>query len=177
MHDEAGASLILAIVFLVVVGALATSTLARITSAFNDRTSLDATRNREYAADAAIEYAIAAVRSTADGTQAGPGLSSCPPTGQPSPHKNFSYSYQIPQPSGASFSIRVDCVNDPISSFNGGFLQRDVLFTACADQGSDCDSANNNRAIIRAQINYQASGALDAPVVTGTIVQSWSVNG
>jgi hypothetical protein len=166
--DERGASLVLAIVFLLVVGALATATLAHITSGLNSRRSLDAVRDREYAADAAIEYAIADVR-TAGGS--GPALSSCPPPGSPTPgHTHFFYQYQV-----AGKAIRVDCINAATLTFSG-FTQRNVIFVACDDKGSDCDSASNNKTIIRAQVNYQALGSLTAPVITGTQIQSWSVN-
>ena len=167
-RDERGASLALAIVFLLVVGALAMATLGHITSGLNNRRTLDAIRDREYAADAAIEYAIADVR-VAGGS--GPALSSCPP---PSPtttgHTHFSYSYQV-----AGKAMRVDCINAPTLTFSG-FTQRNVIFVVCEDKGSDCDFASNNKTIIRAQVNYQALGPLAAPVITGTLIQSWSVN-
>jgi hypothetical protein len=167
-RDERGASLALAIVFLVVVGAIAMATLSNITSGLNNRRTLDAIRNREYAADAAIEYAIADVR-VAGGS--GPALSSCPPPGSPTTgHTHFFYQYQV-----AGKAMRVDCINAATLTFSG-FTQRNVIFVACEDKGSDCDSASNNRTIIRAQVNYQALGSLNAPVITGTQVQSWSVN-
>ena len=72
--------------------------------------------------------------------------------------------------------MRVDCVNVPTLTFSG-FLQRNVIFTACEDKGTDCDFASNNKTLIRAQVNYQALGPQSSPVVTGTLVQSWSVNG
>ena len=72
--DERGASLILAIVFMVVVGGIVGGTLAMVSSGLKNRAQLDQARDREYAADGAIEYAIAQVRTTG-GT--GPGLSSC----------------------------------------------------------------------------------------------------
>ena len=167
-YDERGASLVLALVFLIVIGGLAMATLANITTGLNNRRTLDSIRNREYAADAAIEYAIADVR-VAGGS--GPALSSCPPPGSPTPgHTHFSYSYQV-----AGKSMRVDCINAPTLTFSG-FSQRNVIFVACEDKGSDCDSASNNKTIIRAQVNYQALGPLTAPVITGTQIQSWSVN-
>jgi hypothetical protein len=167
-RDERGASLVLAIVFLVVVGALTTATLAHITSGLNQRRTLDSVRDREYAADAAIEYAIADVR-VAPGP--GPALSSCPPPSPPTTdHTHFGYHYQV-----AGKAMRVDCINAPTLTF-GGFTQRNVIFVACEDSGSDCGSPSGNKTIIRAQVNYQALGQLNAPVITGTQIQSWSVN-
>ena len=58
MEGERGASLILAIVFMVVIGAISAAVLATTTSGLQDRVVLDQARNREYAADGAIEIAI-----------------------------------------------------------------------------------------------------------------------
>ena len=47
---------------MVIIGAIAGVTLAGITTGLKNRNNLDNGRDRDYAADAAIEYAIAAVR-------------------------------------------------------------------------------------------------------------------
>jgi type II secretory pathway component PulK len=156
-RDERGASLVLAIAFVVVIGALAAATLAAITSAFNNRSSLDASRDREYSADAGVEYAIAAVRAMSS-----PGITSCQ---APNP---TSYSYTV-----GGITIRVDCANNSTLTFNG-FAQRNVVFTACKETGVACTSSSS---IIRAQVNYEAIGQLNSPTIIGTVVQSWSVNG
>src|SRR5689334_571166 len=63
MQGEQGASLILAIVFMVVVGAISGAVLATTASGLQSRVALDQARNREYAADGAIEIAITRVRN------------------------------------------------------------------------------------------------------------------
>ena len=60
-RDERGAALILAIAFMVIIGATAGATLAMVTSGLHNRRTLDTVHDREYAADAAVEYTIAAV--------------------------------------------------------------------------------------------------------------------
>ena len=61
-QGERGASLILAIAFMVVVGAISAAVLATTTSGLQDRVALDQARNREYDADGAIETTIAQAR-------------------------------------------------------------------------------------------------------------------
>jgi Tfp pilus assembly protein PilX len=155
--DERGASLVLAIAFMVVIGALAVATLSMITSGLNNRRTLDDVRDREYGADAAIQYAIAHVR-TKNAIGGGPAVEPCE-AGLPA-------SYTI---DGDNY--HVDCTNALAVTFDG-FLQRNVIFVACRGT-SDCDPADE---IIRAQVNFQALGGGNAPVVvTRTWVQSWSV--
>jgi Tfp pilus assembly protein PilX len=156
-RDERGASLVLAIAFLVVVGSIGVAMLSAITSAMNDRTVLDGVRDREYAADGAIEAAIVQVRGLTD---PGPGLAPCAPAGH--------YTHSL-----ANIQIRVDCANAPTLTLSS-FLQRNVIFSACLDTGAACVDAN---AIMRAQVNFQAVGSGAALQVTRTWVQSWSVNG
>ncbi len=157
--DERGAALILAIAFMVVVGATAGATLAMVTSGLHNRRTLDTVRDREYAADAAIEYAIAAVRSL---PEPGPALMPCGP-----------YVYSVPP---NNTSIHVDCKPLPTRTFSG-FLQLNVVFTACVGSLSvTCGSAGHPD-IIRAQVNFQATTSSSLVIVTRTWVQSWSVNG
>jgi hypothetical protein len=161
--DERGASLVLAIAFTVVAGAIGASLLPGITSGVNGLSVLDTARNRQYAADAGIERSIARVRGLSN-----PGVTSCGSTDiyQPSTTPDPAF-----DPAHHGFPIRVDCLNVPaVTTGPGGIpvVQRDVMFTACLNTGSSCSDAND---IIRAQVNYQGSG-------TGTVyVESWSVNG
>jgi type II secretory pathway pseudopilin PulG len=158
-HDETGASLILAIAFIVVIGAIIGATLTLLTSGLNQRNILDQARNREYAADAAINYAISQTRAL---PAPGAALSPCGPFNT----ANLN-----------NFSIRVDCTNVPTTTFSG-FLQRNVIFVACLKDGSNACGGSNNPVIIRAQVNFQGTGTPgDTVNITGTTVQSWSVLG
>ena len=114
---ERGASLVLAIAFMVVIGAIAMATLAMITSGLNNRRTLDEVRDREYGADAAIEFAIANVR-TLDSPNGGPALQNCADGAARAPYTVDGHSYHV------------DCQNAPAVTF-GGLLQRNVIFTAC----------------------------------------------
>jgi hypothetical protein len=158
VRDQRGASLILAITFMVVVGGVSLATLSYITNGATQRKALDQARNREYAADGAVEYAIAQVRENpAILAAGGPGVAPCSINPQPQKVNGF--------------AIHVDCANAPTLA-PGGFVQRNVIFTAC-EGTAPCKPAN---AIVRAQINYQASSVAGTLTVTRTWVQSWSVN-
>jgi Tfp pilus assembly protein PilX len=153
-RSEQGAALVLAIGVMVVIGMIATTSLALITTSLHARANLDPIRDRQYAADGAVESAIATVRTVAD---PGPGLASC---GGP---------YTYPAVNGVA--IRVVCANAPTLTTTG-YLQRNVIFTACVDTGAVC---TDSTAIVRAQVNYEAA-SITAPTITRTYVQSWSVN-
>jgi hypothetical protein len=151
-RGEGGASLILAIAFMVVVGGVSLATLSYVTSGIGDRKVLDEVRDREYAADGAIEYAIAQVRQIGG---PGPGMAACGP-----------YEREL-----NGVEIHVDCTNAPAMT-SDGFLQRNVIFAACEADKAPCD---NNDTIIRSQVNFQATGVQGTLVVTRTWTQSWSV--
>ncbi|HEY7137713.1 MAG TPA: hypothetical protein VIB48_21850 [Acidimicrobiia bacterium] len=153
-RDERGASLILAVAFMVIVGAISASLFSMITSSVNDRTILDGVRNREYAADAGVEFAIAQVRSLP-----APGDTPC---GGP---------YLRSAVDGVA--IRVECSND-FAVTRSGFQQFNVVFTACAQSGNTACGDATTPVIVRAEINYQRAATQPA---TRTYVQSWSVNG
>jgi hypothetical protein len=161
MQGERGATLILAIAFLVVVGAIGAAMISSVTSGFNGRTVLDQVRNRQYAADGAIERSIAKVRANS-------GVPTCTVA---SPD-----TYSQGGTSDVTFkdnSIRVDCTIVPgiAGSSNGVLgLQNNVAFTACPDTGAACTTAST---IIQAQVNFQSTGS---PASVSTSVQAWSVN-
>ena len=157
-HADSGASLILAIGFMLVIGLIGGALAMLVTSGLGNRTTLQKLRNTQYSADGAIEQAISQVR----------GLTCTSPTTSGSfPDLDATRLNKI--------AIRVDWVTDctgMIQGADGKFLtQRDVTFTACADTGNSCDPA---KTIIRAQVNFQQQVAGGA--VTKTYVLSWSVN-
>jgi hypothetical protein len=140
---------LLAIGFVVMVSAIGGGLAALATSSVNNRNTLEFVRNREYAADGAIENAISQVRAL---TCASPGAS-------------------IVDSSLNGVAIRVDWVNACVSvaDSNGTLItQRNVIFTAFCNVPSDT-TCRIPDVIIRAQVNFQ-----DAPAKT--FVQSWSVN-
>ena len=155
-HDDRGAALFIAVGFVVLVGAVVAGLVSVAVSSLNDRAILVAVRNRQYAADGAIEQAITQVRMGG-----GTPLSSCSAAGG-----NLVTSVN-------SVAIRVDWRNacTVIRGTDGGAVaQHDVIFSACVDKGQPCAS---NAIIINAQVNFEqgTSGA-----VTKTYVQSWSIN-
>ena len=156
-RDERGAALVLAIVFMVVVGAVGGGVLASLTSGQNNGAHLTAARNREYAADAAVESSIAKTRVALLGN-----TTSCS-TDSP-------YTFENP-----SIKIHVDCFNSPVLIAGPGgtiLAQNNVTFNACLFTGSGAgDACTASSTIISASVNFQKTGS---PVAT--YVQSWSVN-
>lgn len=156
-RDERGVALILAIAFMVVIGVISASLFTLITSSANHRAQLDVVRDRQYAADAAVEASIARVRALGS---AGPGLTSC---GGP----------DVSTLNGVS--IRVTCANAPTLTTQL-YLQRNVIFTASCFNDAACA---DDTVVVRAQVNFESpSDAADyqAGDITHTSVQSWSVN-
>ena len=64
-HEDRGAALILAVAFVVMFGSIGAGLAALVTSSVNNRGSLESVRDRQYAADGAIEDAIVQVRLAA----------------------------------------------------------------------------------------------------------------
>jgi len=156
-HEDRGAALILAVAFVVMIGTIGAGLAALVTSSVNNRGALEKVRDRQYAADGAIEDAIVQVRLAATS-----GSDTC-----------ASNSGVSRTPSINSSDIRVDWRSacGVVRSAEGLVLvQRDVIFSACLDTNVACTDAS---IIIRAQVNFEqaASGA-----VTKTYVQSWSMN-
>jgi type II secretory pathway pseudopilin PulG len=158
VRDERGASLVLAIAFLVVVAAISAGVLPMITSSIHDRVSLDAVRNREYAADGAVEAAITQTRSR---MTAGNALDPC-----------LTSTLALD-----GTTIRVECSYVPAPTLSG-YFQRNVIFTACVRSSSTACGQPATPIVLRAQVNFASSAALDASSITvdRTYVQSWSVN-
>jgi Tfp pilus assembly protein PilX len=159
-RDERGAALALAIVFLVVIGALTGALLSSLASSLHNRVTLDQVRDREYAADGAIQDAIAQIRAIpASSTYAGPGQSPCGP---------FTHTLN-------SVTIHVDCIGAPAVT-RDLYLQRNVIFTTCLDSDKSSGRCPESKVIIRAQVNFQATGSYASLQIQRTWVQAWSVN-
>ena len=163
-RDERGASLVLAILFVVVIGGIMGASFTLVNSGLQNRASLDVARNREYAADAAVEYAITQVR---DLPAPGPGFTGCA-AGTP----GYPYTYASVPDNATTVDIRVNCTNVPTLTFSG-YQQQNVIFNACIENGADCTDSTS---IIRAQVNFEAERSGTVVSVTRTWVQSWSVN-
>jgi len=138
------------------IGAISAGLAGLVTSSLNNRASLQEVRNREYAADGAVEDAIAQIRGRFDDRSTSCG-----------------------DPGGASSSvvnalvIRVDwrpACTTLLGTDGLVVVQRNVLFAACLDQSRACDDA---QVIIRAQVNFQQNAD---GTIAKTFVQSWSVD-
>lgn len=152
---DRGASLVMAIGFVVLIGSIAAGLSALVTSSTNNRLTLTEVRDRQYAADGAVEEAITAVRaldrSTTGACSASAGNRSTTING---------------------YQVRVDWQNvcGVVRTATGELVaQRNVVFSACLDGGAVC---NEQSVILRAQVNFQQAAT---GLVTRTWVQSWSV--
>jgi type II secretory pathway component PulK len=159
LRGERGAALILAIAFLVVIGVVGGAVLSAVSSGINARSGLDQARNRQYAADAAIDSTIALVRQR---MSSGNALAPC-----------IGNTVTL-----NGVQIAVACNYVPTVTAGYHFLQRNVALTAtCASaQGPKCPTTA--AVIIRAQVNFASPAIATDPSisVTRTYVQSWSVN-
>lgn len=147
---DRGAALALVVVFTVMIGAISASLVPVVNSTLTHRTTLETVRNREYAADAAVEVAITQARAFTCATSPG---------------------YTVDASTNHT-SIRVEWQNacgTVVASDGSDYPQRNVIFTACENTGASCVP---DAVIVRTQVNFEpASGP-----VTRTVVQSWSVH-
>jgi hypothetical protein len=150
-HKDCGAALLLAIGSVLMIGAISAGLAAAATSSLNNRNTLSQIRDRQYAADGAVEQAITVVRSSTTCT---------------------AVSGSNTDSSMNSAGIRVDWLTactSILSSDGSMYPQRDVVFSACLNTGSACVAS---QVIVTAQVNFEpATGT-----VTKTFVQYWSVN-
>jgi hypothetical protein len=171
-RDERGASLVLAIAFMLVIGGISGAVLSSVASGLNDRTALDRARNREYAADGLVDYAIAQARvpiaqwSAGSPASVSAFLTSATSTGCGGPYSP-SLGNVPPAAQLNNVNIRVDCTPAPALT-RSGYIQRNAIFTACLDTGVACTDASS---IVRAQVNFSDLATDPARV------QAWSVNG
>ena len=135
-----------------------------VTSSTLSSVSLQRTRDRQYAADAAVEQAIRFVHTDTT-TNAFVGSYCSTQSGR-----------QFLTPTPATINnvrIRVDCIGAPVpvlDDLNRVVIQRNVIFLACVVNGTTaCTDAT---AILTAKVNFPTNAA---GAVVGSFVQSWSV--
>jgi hypothetical protein len=161
-RGEEGATLILVIGFMVMVGLISAGLATQLASSSSTRIALDKSRNREYAADGAILTNIARVRDNIVNH------------GQAVPPSDPCGSKVVRTLNGVT--VQVDCTYTRSLTLSG-FLQRDATFVACELQ-SGGGACPGSAVIIRAQVNYASQNPPgDASVqVSKTYIQTWSVN-
>jgi hypothetical protein len=153
-QSEQGGTLMLAIGFVLMIGAISAGLLGFITTSVSHRSSLEALRNRQYAADGAVEYAISTLRGAPTELNA----SACP---------------TVYPPVLNGFEMRVDCDHVLSMIVEDGLLlrQRSVIFNACVLTPAD-DPCAPDTTVVSAQVTFAQQSGL----VIGTSIQSWSVN-
>jgi hypothetical protein len=157
-RDETGASLLFVIGFLVMVSMVTVGLVPALSSSWTRKVAYDNGRNREYAADGAIETAIATVRVRMRNGQA------------PCPSSPLTQTLN-------GVSVQVDCSYSQSPSLLG-FIQRNATFTACPTlSGGAACSTQPTKLILQAQVNFASTDAFsDTTIdVDKTYVQFWSV--
>ena len=145
---DSGAALLLAIGFVLMVGIVSAGLIGLVTSSVNNRNALELVRNRQYAADGAIERAISQVRGLPCGSA---GLIDDILNG---------VSITVKWVPGTCLALR--------TSNGSAVTQRTVDFSASCKTATD-PSCNFADVIIRATVSFRD----DPPM---SYVQSWSVN-
>jgi hypothetical protein len=156
---EDGATLILVLGFMVMVGMVSAGLATQLASSSRTRVALDGARDREYAADAALLEDVAQVRQNLTNDDA---LTPCPST------------KLVQNPGLNDVAIQVDC---SFSLFSlSGIIQRNATFAACAPQPSNANCPSS-AVIIKAQVHYASTDPPnDTDIdVTRTYVQSWNL--
>jgi hypothetical protein len=152
---DRGASLVMAVGFVVLIGSIAAGLSSLIASSTNNRVTLASVRDRQYAADGAIEEAITSVRFLDRDAEGSCGASA----GAHTTTIN-------------DLDVRVDWQNvcGVVRTSTGELVaQRNVVFSACVDRGDTC---REDDVVVRAQVNFEQAATGE---VTRTWVQSWSV--
>lgn len=156
-HDPArdrGAALIIAIGFVVMIGAIAAGLTSMVTSGVGNRIALEQLRDRQYAADGAIEDAVATMRIYLDA-----GKVTCADAWAQSVSLN-------------GVDIRVESAvtcNAVLAGDGFPVVQASGSFVACDDRRSACD---DREIVVRALVAFEADAG---GRVVGTAVRSWSV--
>lgn len=147
----------MAIGFVVLVGSIAAGLSGLVTSSNTNRITLGQVRDLQYAADGAIEEAITEVRFLDRDTDGACGA----PVGTTTSTLN-------------GYDVRVvwQAVCGVVRTATGDLVaQRNVLFTACEDEGPTCAGTD---VLVRAQVNFEQAATGE---VSRTWVQAWSYDG
>jgi type II secretory pathway pseudopilin PulG len=147
--NDSGAALLLAVGAVLMVSAIIAGLTAAAASSLQNRNSLETLRNREWAADSAIELAITQVRPL-----------DCSAASGSTPDATNGVAIRV--------DWATDCSTGVPTSDGSNYLQRNVVFSACLNQSAQCQEVD---VIIRAQVNFEPQTG----TVIKTSVQSWSV--
>ena len=151
---DRGAALIIAIGFVVMIGAIAAGLTSMVTSGVGNRAALVTIRDRQYAADGAIEDAIAAMRSAIDLGKVSCGDSSA----------------ELASINGVDIRVERMATCGAVRGADGlPVVQMSGSFVACQDGGVLCA---DDELIVRALVAFEVDAA---GLVVGTSVRSWSV--
>lgn len=144
---EEGSALVLALIFLTVCGVTIGALLTYANASSTSTTALRTTRGSDYDQDAAMNGAIAKLRSTGATCTAGSG-------------NGYTPSWTLNNP---SLALRVDCF-----SISSSATQRDDVLSVCLN--SQSTACPDNKSLLRAEVIFY-----DTPSWGNSIdIQTWS---
>jgi hypothetical protein len=151
---DRGAALIVAVGFVLMIGMIGAGLTTMITSGLGNRAALEQVRNRQYAADGAIETAVASMRTAIETAVTACGDESVSTT----------------ELNGVTIRVDVLTVCGAIRDPQGlPVVQTSGVFTACVDEGAPCA---DDTATLRALVGFERT---DDGSVVQVVVHSWSV--
>lgn len=151
---DRGAALVVAIGFMVMIGAMAAGLTSMVTSGVGNRIALDEIRDRQYAADGAVELEVAAMRSAVGAASAVCG------------------DVHASEHTINGVAVRVDATLNCVAvAGDDGLPVRQYVgtFDACEDTGRACSDTD---VVVRALVGFETDVA--GALVT-TTVRGWSV--
>ena len=156
-------ALVLALAVMIAMSVTLAALVSLVISGFRSSLSMEQHRNRQYAADGAVEQTIARLQHDTTRALVGSGCGSAPT------------SYTI-----NGVAVQVVCTGEPVGVLvqtttpanpqAGVLLQRNVVISACTGAGA----CTPETATVVAKVNFP-TGADGAP--SGAFIQSWSVTG
>lgn len=153
-HHDRGAALVVAVAFVLMIGTIMAGLTSMVTSGLDNRIALEELRDRQYAADGAIEAAIATTRSAIDH-----GGVRCDDVTTSTAKAN-----------GVTVRVEQLVICDAaIGSTGLPVTQISSVFTACRDRGTTC---TDDDVIVRALVGFEVG---DDGAVVHVPVHSWSV--
>lgn len=144
VRSDSGTALILALVFVLCIGAVLVPLVSLAGTNMLNTTNLRQQRNLEFSADAATDGAIESVRHDAPTT-------ACP-TFPAVPNSNAAVD---------GVAVEVQCLEAPVSVLDP--FGRNVEFDACVATGGEPFTTCQSRAIVRAEVSFDdlATGCTD----------------
>jgi Tfp pilus assembly protein PilX len=154
-HRDRGAALVVAVAFVLMIGTIMAGLTSMVTSGLDNRIALEELRDRQYAADGAVEAAIASTRAAIDRDEV----------------RCDDVTTSTATVNGVAVRVETLVICDTAVGSTGlPITQVSSVYTACGDRGTAC---TEDDVILRALVGFEVGG--DGAVVH-VPVHSWSVS-